>query len=99
MNQTNDDVIDDKYNSLQTNDMKDDKEDKRTTETIKREDFLSIVKGSGDDQGAEDPNDPNIERDGVQFKKDGFTEGFKLNTTKQPDNKPLIMEIGTGPNE
>lgn len=82
MNQTNDDMINDKYNSLQTTDKSEDAEDKRSADAIKREDFLSIVKGSNDeDDNVNDPNDPNIERDGVQFKKDGFTEGFKLNTS------------------
>ena len=44
-------------------------EDKRSVETIKREEFLSIVKpsnGSGLDIPNED--EPNIERDGVKFK-------------------------------
>lgn len=57
-------------------------EDKRDITTIKREDFLKIVKS--DNKVADQSNDddqPNIDRDGVKFKTDNFESGFKLKTT------------------
>lgn len=57
-------------------------EDKRDVTTVKREDFLKIVKN--DSKVADQSNDddePNIDRDGVKFKTGDFESGFKLKTT------------------
>lgn len=67
--------IDDKYGFQQPQTAADlaskDTEDKRDLQTIKREDFLSIVKN--DKSASSETNDddmPNIDRDGVKFKRD-----------------------------
>lgn len=91
----NDEAIDDKYNFQETIDKANlgnkDSDDKRSADTIKREDFLSIVKDSnGSGIKLDDSNEPNIDRDGVKFNRD-----FELHTSKQPDSKPLISEISS----
>ena len=90
--------IDDKYGFQQPQSASDlaskDTEDKRDLQTIKREDFLSIVK---DDSGAipetNDDDMPNIDRDGVKFKRD--QEEFRLKTSAQDGRKPLIQELSS----
>lgn len=63
------DKIDDKYDFAPEVDKSQTKEDKRDVSTIKREDFLSIVKDSnGSAKESQEVDGPNIDRDGVQFK-------------------------------
>lgn len=64
-------------------------EEKRSVDAVKREDFLTIVKSSDNAPGlVDDSEQPNIGRDGVQFK-----NNFELKTAAQPNKKPLITEI------
>ena len=77
--------IDDRYNLQPTTDRtqlqnRGGDDDKRSAETIKREEFLSIVKpGGGTGLELSNEEEPNIERDGVKFKQE-----FELQTSKQP---------------
>lgn len=98
-----DQPIDDKYGNLETIDrndaMRKGEEDKRSVETIKREDFLTIVKNDNSSaMQADDANEPNIARDGVKFKQD---DEFKLKTSVNDNvtKKPLITEISSADNE
>lgn len=94
-------TIDDKYGFLQPTDATASREveDKRDLQTIKREDFLSIVKEGNQNRNdsAADDDLPNIERDGVKFKRDDGE--FRLKTSATPDNnrngKPLIQELSS----
>lgn len=51
-------------------------EDKRDAQTIKREDFLSIVKDNSAPTSQEDDEGHDIARDGVKFKQNDFEAGF-----------------------
>ena len=91
------DSIDDQYNLETEVDKRQIKEDKRDATQVKREEFLSIVKDSAPESQA-DEQGHDIAKDGVKFKQGDFESGFKLNTSAQPDKKPLITEISSGQN-
>ncbi len=98
LSESHSDQIADKYNVMSEVDKSRALEDKRDIATIKREDFLKIVKDDRRVGEAENDEDaPNIDRDGVKFKVDDLESGLKLKTSQQADRKPLITEISSGP--
>lgn len=82
MTESPSDAINDKYEQETIVDKTTKTEEKRDTTTIKREEFLSIVKGSnGSTVTADDEDAHDIAKDGMKFKTGEFESGFKLNTS------------------
>lgn len=89
------DVINDKYNVHNEVDKSKLLAEEKDIEESKRENFLKVYK----EENKKKPESDNTLDTNIRFREeDGEDDSsFKLNTRTQPDKKPLITEIGSGP--
>ena len=89
------DVINDKYNVHNELDKSKLLAEEKDIEESKRENFLKVYK----EENKKKPESDNSLDTNIRFREeDGEDDSsFKLNTRTQPDKKPLITEIGSGP--